>query len=159
MNLQRLGWNDFFAAQFSTLENPELLPARVIEELKGHYRVRAESGDYLVKVAGSMRFDAGERSDFPAVGDWVGITLLPDKGRATIQALLPRQTKLSRTVAGRRNDEQILAANVDIVFIVGRRPTKVDADITGLGPPELLEPLPGTPRPKLVLLGHSQQAH
>src|SRR5438270_12495869 len=65
-----------------------------------------------------MRFDAGARSNFPAVGDWVGITLLPDKTHATIQALLPRQTKLSRTVAGRRNDEQILAANVDIVFIV-----------------------------------------
>ena len=44
-------------------------------------------------------------------------------------------------------------------FIVGRRPTKVDADITALGPPELLESLPGTPRPTPVLLGRSQQAH
>lgn len=126
MNLKQLGWNDFFAAHFAEhFAEPQdvnavaqLQPARVIEELKGHYRVRAEKGEYLVKVAGSMRFDAGERSDFPAVGDWVGIAPLPEKGRATIQALLPRKTKLSRKVAGRRNDEQILAANVDTVFIV-----------------------------------------
>ena len=118
MKLHKLGWNDFFAAQFAENENAALLPARVIEELKGHYRVLSESGEYLVKVAGSMRFDAGERGDFPAVGDWVGIEPLNDKGRATIQALVPRRTKLSRKVAGRRNDEQILAANVDTVFIV-----------------------------------------
>jgi ribosome biogenesis GTPase len=125
MNLKQLGWNDFFASHFAEyLEGqqedvaaPRLQPARVIEELKGHYRVLAEKGEYLVKVAGSMRFDAGERSDFPAVGDWVGI-VPQEKGRATIQALLPRKTKLSRKVAGRRNDEQILAANVDSVFIV-----------------------------------------
>src|SRR5436853_3912210 len=116
--LKQLGWNDFFAAHFSAREDTALLAARVIEELKGHYRVAAESGEYLVKVSGSMRFDAGERSDFPAVGDWVGIAPLADKGRATIQLLIPRKTKLSRKVAGRRNDEQILAANVDIVFIV-----------------------------------------
>jgi ribosome biogenesis GTPase len=121
MNLKQLGWNDFFAAQFADLQHyaaaPVLQPARVIEELKGHYRVRGEQGEYLVKIAGSMRFDAGERSDFPAVGDWVGIAP-QEKGRATIQALLPRKSKLSRKVAGRRNDEQILAANVDTVFIV-----------------------------------------
>jgi len=117
VSLQRLGWNDFFAAHFAANEGADLLPARVIEELKGHYRVSAESGEYLVKIAGSMRFDAGERSDFPAVGDWVGIQPV-DNNRATIQSLLPRKTKLSRKVAGRRNDEQILAANVDTVFIV-----------------------------------------
>ena len=120
MNLKQLGWNDFFAAQFAEPKDataPVLQPARVIEELKGHYRVRGQQGEYLVKIAGSMRFDAGERSDFPAVGDWVGI-VPQEKGRATIQALLPRRSKLSRKVAGRRNDEQILAANVDTVFIV-----------------------------------------
>ena len=48
--------NDSFAAKFAETNDPALLPARVIEELKGHYRVRADSGDYLVKISGSMRF-------------------------------------------------------------------------------------------------------
>lgn len=118
MDLKGLGWDDFFAAQLAVSDTPILEPARVIEELKGHYRVHAESGEYLVKISGSMRFDAGDRSDFPAVGDWVGIEREKQKGRATIRALFSRKTKLSRKVAGRRNDEQVLAANVDTVFIV-----------------------------------------
>ena len=54
----------------------------------------------------------------PAVGDWVAITRPDGGGRATIHAVLPRRTKLSRKVPERGIEEQVLAANVDVVFLV-----------------------------------------
>ena len=54
----------------------------------------------------------------PAVGDWVAVSARPEEGAATIHAVLPRRTKFSRKVALRASDEQVLAANVDAVFLL-----------------------------------------
>lgn len=94
------------------------MPARVIEELKGHFRVSAETGDYLAQLSGAFHHGVEVRNDLPAVGDWVGIEPSSRPGRALIESLYPRRSKLSRKAAGRDNQEQILAANVDTVFIV-----------------------------------------
>ena len=89
-------------------------PGRVTGEGTHLYRVRTEQGEEQCRVSGAFRHGAGERSAFPAVGDFVA--LAQDGG--VIDGLLPRRSVLSRKSAGRRTEEQVLAANVDLVFVV-----------------------------------------
>ncbi|MCG8640506.1 MAG: ribosome small subunit-dependent GTPase A, partial [Desulfobacterales bacterium] len=72
----------------------------------------------LAEVSGKMHYSATGPEDFPAVGDWVVITPLIEEKRAIIHAILPRKSKFSRNVAGRRTEEQVVAANIDTVFLV-----------------------------------------
>ncbi|HOD41455.1 MAG TPA: ribosome small subunit-dependent GTPase A [Candidatus Wallbacteria bacterium] len=117
--IDQLGWNDFFEANMASLKPEDgQIPARVSAEHKGMYKVLCEHGELSAEITGRLRFDAAGRSDFPAVGDFVIITARPAEGSATIQELLPRRTKFSRMAAGSYCDEQIVAANLDVVFIV-----------------------------------------
>lgn len=118
MNLCDLGWNAFFDDHSRGEGFQGLAPARVIEELRGLYKVHAADGEHLAEIAGRLRYLARDRGDFPAVGDWVGIASCSSESRAQIEAVFPRRTKLSRKVAGRAFTEQIVAANVDTVFVV-----------------------------------------
>ena len=118
LHLRDLGWNSFFEGHFSDLRLATLIPARVVEELKRFHRVRSEDGEFLAEIAGRIRYQAEDREDLPAVGDWVAVAPRPAEGRARIECILPRRTKLSRKVAGRVRSEQIVAANLDIVFVV-----------------------------------------
>lgn len=118
MQLTELGWNPYFQGHFLDKQTSGGVPARVSEESKGLYRVMAEAGEFLAQIAGRVRYLAEERSDFPAVGDWVLIAPHRSAGRASISEILPRRTLLSRKVAGRAAEEQILATNLDTVFIV-----------------------------------------
>lgn len=69
-------------------------------------------------VPGKMRRQATLSSELPAVGDWVALRRLPGEERGVIEAVLPRRSKFSRKVAGFEVDEQVVAANVDIVFLL-----------------------------------------
>jgi ribosome biogenesis GTPase len=114
--LHELGWTSFFQ-QHLKLGEPRL-PARVIEEQRSTYRVAWEAGDLLAEIAGHLRHSAMDRSGLPAVGDWVLIEPRVSEGRATIHEVLPRKSKFSRKVAGNETGEQIVAANIDTVFLV-----------------------------------------
>ena len=116
--LRNLGWNSFFESYFEEFKQAGLLPARVVEQFKGFYRVRSAQAEYLSETAGKMQHHAVGREDFPAVGDWVAISARPEEGRARIEHILPRRTKLARKVAGREMSEQIVATNLDTVFVV-----------------------------------------
>jgi ribosome biogenesis GTPase len=118
MRLDDLGWNQFFARHFAVTSDKQQVPGRVVEESKGLYRVCAEAGDYLAQVTGRIRYLAEDRTDYPAVGDWVVLELRPQESRATIAGILPRKTILLRKAAGRAMQEQILGTNLDLVFIV-----------------------------------------
>ena len=118
VNLADLGWSPFFEKHFGELQDAALRPARVIEELKGFYRVRGTEGELLSEISGKIQHDAKTREDFPAVGDWVAIVPRPEENRARIERILPRKSKLARKAAGRAFDEQIVATNLDTVFIV-----------------------------------------
>src|SRR5438445_13896390 len=72
--LSDLGWNSFFESEFWGLRRPSLVPARVIEELKGSHRLRTEQGDYLAEVAGRVGYQAEDSAALRAVGAWVVIT-------------------------------------------------------------------------------------
>ena len=116
--LKDLGWNSFFESQFEEFNHTGLMPARVVEEFKGFYRVRSAQAEYLAQTAGKLQYQAASREDLPAVGDWVAITARSAEGRARIEHVLPRRTKLVRKVAGREVTEQVLATNLDTVFVV-----------------------------------------
>ncbi len=118
MRLEDLGWNRSFELHFHQEQTGGWVPARVSEESKGLYRVLAEGGEFLAQIAGKVRYCAEGRSDFPAIGDWVVIAPRIVEGRATITAILPRQTVVARKAAGRAVDAQILATNVETVFVV-----------------------------------------
>jgi ribosome biogenesis GTPase / thiamine phosphate phosphatase len=116
-HLLDMGWNSFFENNFLELDDPALVPARVVEQSRGMYQVRSAQREYTAQIAGKMRYLTQARGDFPAVGDWIAIA--PTKeSQARIRYILPRKTKLSRKVAGRELSEQIVAANVDTVFVV-----------------------------------------
>lgn len=117
-SLQSLGWSAHFEGQWEKLGMQEAEAARVVSEHRGFYGVAGESGERLATVAGKLRHRAGGRADLPAVGDWVAIEARAAEARATIQAVLPRRSKFVRKVAGRRVEEQVVAANVDTVFLV-----------------------------------------
>ena len=116
IDLTQLGWNSFFAE--AAKEFPDCHPGRVALVFRGGYEVWSESGEYLAQVSGRFRHKIrSTNADFPATGDFVMIEPLPGEPKAVIQSVLPRRTKLSRTTAGRTTDEQVLASNIDRVFI------------------------------------------
>ncbi len=117
MHLAELGWNDFFAKGMAASPAKNLEPARVALVFRGGYEVWAESGEYLAQVSGRFRHFARSKADNPVTGDFALIESVPSESKALIHAILPRRTTLSRTGAGRSTEEQILATNVDFVFI------------------------------------------
>lgn len=126
MNIENLGWNSFFAQHFEQFGKQDLIPARVAREQKGSYLIFCEPGELTAEISGKMRHQAATKAELPTVGDWVVINARPKEGTATINALLPRQTGFSRKAvlaggmkdSGGRTEEQILAANIDTVFLV-----------------------------------------
>ena len=120
MTLHDLGWDDFFAAAFAPYAEQGLVPARVVAQ-KGLYQVSTGAAEHYADVAGKLRHalkGPGGTSGYPAVGDWVALRPPTGDGRALIHAVLPRRSKFSRKVAGQRTDEQVVAANVDTIFLV-----------------------------------------
>ncbi len=119
VTLAQLGWNDSFAAAFAPHAAAGCVPARVTLELKGFFEVTGEDGARLGECSGKFRDDARSPADYPAIGDWVAIAPQPgDETRAIIHAVLPRHTKFSRKAAGDHSVEQVVAANIDTVFLV-----------------------------------------
>lgn len=116
-NLAALGWNGELAARFAELGAPELVPGRVVEQ-SGLYRVATAGGELLAEAAGRLRREAADASELPAVGDWVALLAPAGDGVGRIEAVLPRRSAFTRRAAGRRLDRQVVAANVDILFLV-----------------------------------------
>ena len=117
-SLSQYGWNERFAASFAEHAGEGRVPARVVLEHTHIYRVGTEDGELLARVSGRLRHRAASRRDFPAVGDWVVVEPVVDSD-ARIHAVLPRFSRFSRRVAGETTEEQIVAANIDVVFLVG----------------------------------------
>jgi ribosome biogenesis GTPase / thiamine phosphate phosphatase len=118
MTLTELGWTEREHALFEPYRAAGLLPARVAVAYGPTFRVYLENDETLADVPGRMRHEAQSRRDLPAVGDWVAVRWPSARERATIQAILPRTSLFSRKVAGQETVEQILAANVDVAFLV-----------------------------------------
>lgn len=116
--LGALGWDDRFSEAFAPYAEDGLSPGRVTAEHRAGYVVANGSGDDLLAVArGRLRDAAILSGGLPAVGDWVVVTPQPGL-RAVIEAVLPRRTAVTRKIAWSEADEQVIAANVDVLFVV-----------------------------------------
>lgn len=91
--------------------------ARVISQEKGIYRISDGASEKLAVVSGKFRFDTDSAADFPAVGDYVIAKWPDDDSSAVIQSVFPRKSCFSRKAAGPGKQEQIVAANIDTVFL------------------------------------------
>ncbi len=118
MHLDELGWNDGFARHFAPYAHSGHVVGRVALDHRHVYTLYTEYGELSSEITGKLQYQATGSQDFPVVGDWVVIRLRDEATRASIHAILPRMSQLSRKVAGVKTDEQVLAANIDTVFLV-----------------------------------------
>lgn len=117
MTLEQLGYNS--RIEELVIENSlrEFEIGRVISEHRERYIVRTEKGEFEAEITGNLRFTAGSRSDFPAVGDWVALTIF-DNELAVIHKIIPRLSAISRQAVGQFGNIQIIAANIDYALLV-----------------------------------------
>jgi ribosome biogenesis GTPase len=127
VRLADLGWNDGLARAFEPWAGTAgVQPGRVGVEYNHIYRVHVEGGEVDAVVAGRLKHRAGAQGELPAVGDWVVVRAPAGAARGAIIAVLPRRSRFSRKVAGEVTAEQVVAANVDLVFLV----MALDADFS-----------------------------
>jgi ribosome biogenesis GTPase len=118
VDLTRLGWDAGREQAFALQAADGLVPGRIVLEHTHIYRVATADGEVLARVSGRLRHHAAVRADFPAVGDWVALAPAAHSGDARIVAVLPRRSRFSRQAAGDPTEEQVVAANIDTVFLV-----------------------------------------
>ncbi|KEK24192.1 ribosome small subunit-dependent GTPase A [Bacillus gaemokensis] len=112
--LESFGWDSFFEDQ--SLEQYEV--GRILLEHKHMYRIICDDGEYVAELSGKFRHEALVKGDYPAVGDWVHIKKIGEESKAIIHHVFSRRSSFSRQAAGERTAEQIVAANVDYLFLV-----------------------------------------
>jgi len=95
-----------------------LYSGRIIAVHRDAYRVTTEIGERTGVLAGRFRHEATRHSDLPAVGDYVCVRLPDGDGAAVVEAVVPRKTVFMRRAAGDRPDDQVIAANIDVVFVM-----------------------------------------
>ena len=122
--LEAFGFSGRFEAALNELEIPSPDVGRVAAQHRHTYVVWTAGGELRVEVSPRLR-KSGVPADLPAVGDWVAIVTQPP-GPPAIDAVLDRATRFSRNVAGDRTEEQVLAANVDVIFLVSALTTELN---------------------------------
>jgi ribosome biogenesis GTPase len=115
INIKRYGFSEEFSNEIPK-ENL-LEPARVLSQEKGFYRVVTDKGEKLAELSGKFRFQTALSSEYPAVGDFVLVNWNESGDSAIIESLLPRKSAFIRKAAGEPQQEQVVAANIDTVFL------------------------------------------
>jgi ribosome biogenesis GTPase len=115
MSLEIWGWNDRLELSFAEHRNRGLAPARITRQDRDRYEVATAGGLSSAVVSGRFRHEAVSAAAFPAVGDWVAVA---PGDPSVIQAVLPRTSVFSRQAPGERVEEQVVAANVAVAFLV-----------------------------------------
>jgi len=117
--LESLGWNDRLSSLYEPFAaTDDVVAGRVSIQHRGAYDVLTELGELRCEVPRRLVHEAATTADLPVVGDWVVVAHRPDDGSGTITAVLPRFTKFSRKTAWQASEEQVLAANIDVAFLV-----------------------------------------
>jgi ribosome biogenesis GTPase len=118
MNLSDLGFDDWFNERAAPLLQEDQSLARVMAVDRGAFLVRTQDGETHAEVAGKLRFAVASAVDMPCVGDWVCVQGHASGGRAVIHGVVPRKTFLRRKCPGKSAEFQMIAANIDIAFLV-----------------------------------------
>ena len=117
MDMSEYGWDENRAASFAPWAGQGLLPGRVVRQLRDRSTIVTGDGELAAEVSGRFRHGASGPADYPAVGDWVAARPAGG-GRAAIEAVLPRRSAFTRKAAGEAVEAQVIAANIDTVFLV-----------------------------------------
>ena len=124
MDLDELGWNENLSSIQKKKDINDLILGRVSTHSGKHYVVITREGEHNAILSNSFLNSINKKSDIPTVGDWIGLEKNPEVNTYHIKFVFPRKNKLSRKVAGTKSEEQIIASNIDIVFIM----TSADSD-------------------------------
>jgi len=117
MTLDDLGYNSDFENYRKEQNLDSFGVGRVVSEHKERYVIKTTETEYDGEIIGNLRFSAHNRSDFPAVGDWVAISEY-DENKALIHSVFPRKSIIERQAVGKEGEKQIIATNIDYAFIV-----------------------------------------
>lgn len=113
--LEQFGWTDELHQKWRAVAEPGLIPARVIADFGTSLKIATPA---VVTAELSGKLAHYTTSEFtPKVGDWIGARL-SSEGTAVIEVLIPRRNEIARKVAGKQVRKQIMAANVDIAFVL-----------------------------------------
>ena len=118
MSILHWGWDGYFEAVWSDGDREGTVPARVVAQHRGCWRVADDFGERTAEAAGKLRLAAEEGADWPAVGDWAAVELDTASGPALIREVLPRRSAFVRKTPGKKIAEQVMAANVDTLLLV-----------------------------------------
>ena len=118
VDINSIGWNDYHEKNFQQYKQQGFEVGRITVENKTNYLLYTKFGEALGEPSGKLLFSSEYQSELPKVGDWVAVSLFDENTKAVIHEVLPRRTKISRKSADRKTEEQVIAANVDTVFIV-----------------------------------------
>ena len=118
ISLKELGFDEWFETHYNALRQEGHHIARVSAVDRGSYLVKNELREIPAVLAGKFYFRAESSIDLPCVGDWVTVQYHNDDTEAIIHGVFPRKTFLRRKCAGENVDFQMIAANIDIAFIV-----------------------------------------
>src|ERR1041384_7141153 len=122
MTLAELGWDETFAAAYEPWQSKaDVRPGRVVIEFNQIFRIYLDRGEIDAVTAGRLKHRARGRAELPAVGDWVVVRKRAEEDRGVIMEVLPRRSAFTRRAAGEPTGEQIVAANVDVVYLVMAR--------------------------------------
>jgi ribosome biogenesis GTPase len=117
MNIYDLGFTAELAAFLEENHLSDFSVGRVTQEHRERYVVSDGDKEYEAEITGNLRFTASSRADFPAVGDWITMTVY-DSDQAIIHEILPRKSVLERQAVGKPGEVQIISTNIDAAFIV-----------------------------------------
>jgi len=117
-SLRELGWCDFFDNAYAEFRGKGFTVGRISIENRDNYRVLTGKGELQGEVTGKFLYGSDEKGQFPKVGDWVMLSIIGEEKKALIHEILPRKTFISRKVAGVKIEEQVIATNLDYLFIV-----------------------------------------
>ncbi len=116
--LEKLGWCARFDVAFQPYREQDFQVGRISVENRDCFSVITEHGELTAEVSGRLLFNRESAADLPKVGDWAVLQMFESEQKAIIHDLLPRKTRVSRKASGKTVDEQVLAANIDVIFIV-----------------------------------------
>ncbi|HSI67922.1 MAG TPA: ribosome small subunit-dependent GTPase A [Planococcus sp. (in: firmicutes)] len=111
--IEQYGWNETWQKKTGRTG----IPGRIVLAHKQLYRVVTNHGEWLCSLSGKFKH-AHDWSEFPAVGDWVTLERMPGEEKGIIHEVLPRVSQFSRIAAGETSDSQLIAVNMDYVFLV-----------------------------------------
>jgi ribosome biogenesis GTPase len=117
-HIQKLGFDDWFQDKVGPVSLEGVEPARVIAVHKDSYTINDGENDFFAELTGKILYSAASPVEFPTVGDWVFANFYEENSFSIIHEILPRKSLLKRKTPGKKIDFQLIAANIDVAFIV-----------------------------------------